>query len=159
MARRIQGKAQAIHAGAAVRAAHARDLPAVVALDAEATGLPKPAYWRERLAWYGRGRRGRYFLVAEREGEMVGFILGDVRAWEFGSPPSGWIFGINVRRSARLHGIGTVLYQAICDRFRRAGVEVIRTMPSKDAQLVMSFFRGHGFMAGPFVLLEKRLEP
>lgn len=156
----MQGKAAAAPAGrrdAVVRAARAGDLAAVVAIDEEATGLRKAAYWKERFAWTGRGRRDRFFLVAEREGEIAGFILGDVRAWEFGSPPSGWIFGIDVRRRTRLRGIGTLLYEAICERFRAEGVEMVRTMPAKDAHLVMSFFRGQGFMAGPFVLLEKRL--
>jgi ribosomal protein S18 acetylase RimI-like enzyme len=140
-----------------VRPVRPDDLSAVVALDTEATGMRKPAYWKERFSWYGRDHRDRFFLVAERGGEVAGFILGDVRAWEFGSPPSGWIFAINVRRSERLHGIGTLLYQAICERFRQAGVQMVRTMPSKDAQLVMSFFRGQGFMAGPFVLLERTI--
>ncbi|MGZ6124808.1 MAG: GNAT family N-acetyltransferase [Myxococcales bacterium] len=142
-----------------VRPARPRDVSAVVVLDAEATGMRKGAYWKERFSWYARDHRDRFFLVAEGAGEVAGFILGDIRAWEFGSPPSGWIFGINVKRSERLHGVGTLLYQAICERFRRAGVEMVRTMPSRDAQLVMSFFRGQGFMAGPFLLLEKRLAP
>jgi ribosomal protein S18 acetylase RimI-like enzyme len=143
--------------GVVVRDAQPADLSAVVRLDAEATGLKKTAYWRERLAWYAGGHRDRFFLVAERGKETIGFILGDVRAWEFGSPPSGWIFAINVKRSARLHGVATLLFDAICDRFRKAGIDVVRTMPAKDAQLVLSFFRSQGLMAGPFVLLEKRL--
>jgi ribosomal protein S18 acetylase RimI-like enzyme len=141
----------------AVRPARPADLPSIVALDAEATGMRKAAYWKERFSWYTRDHRDRFFLVAERAGHVSGFILGDIRAWEFGSPPSGWIFGINVKRSERLHGIGTLLCDAICARFRGAGVEMVRTMPSRDAQLVMAFFRGQGFVAGPFVLLEKRL--
>jgi ribosomal protein S18 acetylase RimI-like enzyme len=142
-----------------VRDALAGDLAAVVRLDADATGLRKPAYWRGRLAWYSGGHRDRFFLVACRGKETVGFIVGDVRAWEFGAPPSGWIFAINVKRSARLHRVGTLLFDAICDRFRAAGVDMVRTMPAKNAQLVQSFFRSQGFMAGPFVLLEKRLDP
>jgi GNAT superfamily N-acetyltransferase len=156
-ARKATGAERSTRRDTVVRAARARDLSAVVAIDEEATGMRKAAYWKERLSWTGRGRRDRFFLVAEHEGEVAGFILGDVRAWEFGSPPSGWIFGIDVRRRARLRGIATLLHQAICERFRAAGVEVVRTMPSKDANLVMSFFRGQGFMAGPFVLLEKRI--
>ncbi len=142
-----------------VRSARRRDLAAVVALDAEATGMRKAAYWRERFSWYTRDHGDRFFLVADRGGGVAGFVLGDVRAWEFGSPPSGWIFAINVKRSERVRGIGSLLYEAVCQRFRRKGVRVVRTMPSTDAQLVMSFFRSQGFMAGPFVLLEKRIAP
>ena len=142
-----------------VRPADAADLPDVVALDAEDTGIPKLAYWKDRFDWYAGRQPERFFLVAERGGELVGFIVGEVRAWEFGSPPSGWIFAVQVRSSARLHGLGTMLYDAICVRFRKAGVRHVRTMVAKDAQLILSFFRSQGMIAGPFVQLEKRLEP
>ncbi len=142
-----------------VRAARPDDLATIVALDAEATGLEKASYWKERFAWYAGGHRDRFFLVAERGGEPIGFIVGEVRAWEFGSPPSGWIFALGVARAARLHGVATVLFDAICARFRRAGVEHVRTMLAKDDPLVMSFFRSQGMMAGPFIQLEKLLAP
>ncbi len=142
-----------------IRPAQPADLPTVIALDAEETGLEKAAYWKERFAWYAGAHRDRFFLIAEREREPVGFIVGEIRAWEFGSPPSGWIFAINVKPSARLRGLGTTLFEAICDRFRRAGVQHVRTMLAKDAHLVMSFFRSQGMMAGPFIQLEKPLEP
>jgi ribosomal protein S18 acetylase RimI-like enzyme len=155
----VRRKADPGPPGVVIRDARADDLAAVVRLDAEATGLRKAAYWKGRLAWYSGGHRDRFFLVACRGEETVGFILGDVRAWEFGAPPSGWIFAINVKRSARLARVGTLLFDALCARFRAAGVDIVRTMPSKDAQLILSFFRSQGLMAGPFVLLEKRLDP
>src|SRR5512144_897788 len=143
--------------GVAVRPAEVSDLPTIVALDAEETGLAKPGYWKDRFAWYAGGHRERYFLIAERSGEAVGFIVGEVRAWEFGSPPSGWVFAITVKAGARLHGLGTVLFDALCARFRKAGAKHVRTMLAKDAQVLMSFFRSQGMMAGPFIQLEKRL--
>ncbi len=142
-----------------IRPAQPADLPTVIALDAEETGLEKTAYWKDRFAWYAGAHRDRYFLIAEQSGIATGFIVGEIRAWEFGSPPSGWIFAINVKPSARLHGIATVLFDAICARFRKAGVQHVRTMLAKDAHLVMSFFRSQGMMAGPFIQLEKRLAP
>ncbi|HEY7725998.1 MAG TPA: GNAT family N-acetyltransferase [Anaeromyxobacteraceae bacterium] len=142
-----------------VRTARPGDLPTVVALDAETSGLEKAGYWKKRFAWYAGGHRDRFFLIAEAEGAPVGFIVGEVRAWEFGSPPSGWVFAISVKPQARLHGLGTVLLDALCARFRKAGVHQVRTMLARDAQLLMSFFRSQGMMAGPFIQLEKALEP
>ena len=141
-----------------VRPARAPDLPAVVAIDAENTGVPKPAYWKERFEWYAGRQPDRFFLVAERDTTMLGFIVGEVRAWEFGSPPSGWIFAVHISPSARLHGLGTMLFDEICTRFRKAGVTHVRTMLAKDAHLLLSFFRSLGMMGGPFIQLEKRLE-
>jgi hypothetical protein len=141
-----------------VRAAQPGDLPTVVPLDAEATGMEKTGYWKERFSWYANGEKGRFFLIAERGTEAVGFIVGEIRAWEFGSPPGGWIFAVNVRAAERLNGLGTVLFDAICSRFRKAGVQTVRTMLAKDNPLVMSFFRSQGMRAGPFIQLEKRLD-
>jgi ribosomal protein S18 acetylase RimI-like enzyme len=141
-----------------VRPARGTDLPSVIALDAENTGVAKAPYWKERFEWYAGRQPDRFFLVAERENTMVGFIVGEVRAWEFGSPPSGWIFAIHISPSARLHGLGTLLFEEICVRFRKAGASVVRTMLAKDATLLMSFFRSQGMMAGPFIQLEKRIE-
>jgi ribosomal protein S18 acetylase RimI-like enzyme len=151
--------ASALDLGAVrVRPARGSDLAAVIALDAENTGVSKPAYWKERFEWYAGRHPERFFLVAEREDTMLGFIVGEVRAWEFGSPPSGWIFAIHISPSARLHGLGTLLFDEICVRFRKAGVSHVRTMLAKDAHLLLSFFRSLGMMGGPFIQLEKRLE-
>ncbi len=152
-------EAEAASTEVRVRPARAADLASVVALDAENTGIPKAAYWADRFDWYVGRHPERFFLVAERDGTMLGFIVGEVRAWEFGSPPSGWIFAIHVSPAARLGGLGTTLFDEICARFRKAGVQHVRTMLAKDAHLLMSFFRSLGMMAGPFVQLERRLEP
>ncbi len=145
--------------GVRVRPARADDLRSIVALDEENTGVPKGAYWRDRFEWYAGRQPDRFFLVAERDDTPVGFIVGEIRAWEFGSPPSGWIFAIGVSAAERLHGLGTLLFDEICVRFRSAGVQHVRTMLRKDAHLVMSFFRSQGMMGGPFIQLEKPLEP
>lgn len=141
-----------------VRAATSADLPAVIALDEEITGLAKPDYWHDLFDRFGDRQRGRHFLVAEAESKLAGFIIGEVRAWEFGSPPCGWVFAINVKTGIRLGGIATSLFDAICDRFREAGVAKVRTMLRRDAGVIMSFFRSQGMMAGPFVQLEKDLD-
>jgi len=141
-----------------VRAARVADLPAVAELDGRITGLAKPEYWDEMFRRYGRRRGERFFLIAESDGRLCGFIAGEVRAWEFGSPPCGWIFAVNVEPEARLSGVGTMLFTAICDEFRRAGVGKIRTMLARDDTLVMSFFRSQGMMAGPYIQLEASLD-
>jgi ribosomal protein S18 acetylase RimI-like enzyme len=163
MSHRKTGKAEATERGAPslasimVRPARSSDLDSVIALDEEDTGVAKPGYWKDRFEWYAGRQPDRFFLVAEREATTLGFIVGEVRAWEFGSPPSGWIFAIHISPSARLHGLGSLLFEEICVRFRKAGVSHVRTMIAKDAQLILSFFRSQGMMGGPFIELEKRL--
>ncbi len=142
-----------------IRAAVAADVPSVIALDEEVTGLAKPDYWQDLFERYGARRRDeRFFLVAERQSRIEGFVIGETRAWEFGSPPCGWIFAIQVRPKSRLKGVGTQLFDAICDRFRKIGVVSVRTMLARDNTTILSFFRSQGMMAGPFIELETTLE-
>lgn len=146
---------------ATIRPVEQDDLLQVIEIDSEVTGLRKVDYWYELFARYGgtRGRGQRSFLVAERDGRVEGFILGEVRDWEFGSPPCGWVFGLSVRSDVRLQGTASRLLDAICDEFRKAGVTKVRTMLARDNQLVMSFFRSQGMMAAPFIALERDTDP
>lgn len=141
--------------GVSIRSAKAADLASLVALDQEVTGLAKRKYWKEAFARYGlRRKEPGFFLVAECNGQIEGFIIGEVRAWEFGEPPCGWVFAVQVRPQRRLSGLGTRLFEALCDAFRQAGVKKVRTLMSRENHLVLSFFRSQGMMAGPFTELE-----
>jgi ribosomal protein S18 acetylase RimI-like enzyme len=143
----------------AIRAATAGDLDAVVALDEIDTGLAKPDYWRDILSRYAEAERpNRFFLIAEAEDRLAGFIVGEVRAWEFGSPPCGWVFAINVPPEVRERGVGSTLMDEICARFKEKGVETVRTMLSRRDTLNLAFFRSQGMMAGSYIQLEKELE-
>jgi GNAT superfamily N-acetyltransferase len=146
-------------ASAAIRPVRRGDLDQIIALDARVTGLEKRSYWQSLYRRYGLPAQAeRQFLVAAAEGRVVGFVIGEVRDWEFGSPPCGWVFAIDVQPDSRLAGIGTNLLEAICAGFRRAGVRKVRTMLSRDNNLILSFFRSQGMMAGPFIPLEMELE-
>jgi len=153
------GKARAAADALAIRPVRRADLEPVIAIDATVTGIEKRGYWLTVFRRYAVGGDSeRQFLVADAGGEVVGFVIGEVRDWEFGSPPCGWVFGIDVRPDARLEGVGTRLLDAICAAFRRAGVRKVRTMLSRDNHLILSFFRSQGMMAGPFIPLEMELE-
>jgi len=135
-----------------VRFVRRGDLPQVVAIDAAITGLRKPRYWS------GVRRRYRDFLVAEAAGRVEGYIVGEVRDWEFGLPPCGWVFGIGVRPQSRLAGVGAGLLEALCASFRKRGVATVRTLLPRENRLVLAFFRSQGMMAAPFIPLEKALD-
>lgn len=143
--------------GFLIRPADADDLDQIIRLDAAMTSHPKPDYWTALLADCRSHPGERLFLAAAEGGRLLGFIAGEIRAWEFGSPPCGWVFAIAIDSRMRLQGVGAGLFEALCERFRAAGVGKVRTMVARDAQLVMSFFRAQGMMAGPFIELEKDL--
>jgi ribosomal protein S18 acetylase RimI-like enzyme len=147
-----------------IRRVRAADVPLVIALDKRVTGIAKTRYWQGIFERYGRHRlKERFFLVAEPlegdpEPKIYGFIIGELRAWEFGSSPCGWIFALSVEPGARLRGTGEALFNAISAEFKKAGVTTVRTMVRRDSTLPMLFFRGEGMMAGPYIQLEKELD-
>jgi ribosomal protein S18 acetylase RimI-like enzyme len=142
-----------------VRPVRRGDLDQVIAIDASVTGLEKRKYWASVYRRYGTGDGNKQqFLVALAGERVVGFVIGEVRDWEFGSPPCGWVFAIDVDPQARLGGVGTRLLQAISASFQRAGVRKLRTMLARDNTLILSFFRSHGMMAAPLMSLEMDLE-
>jgi ribosomal protein S18 acetylase RimI-like enzyme len=143
----------------AIRTVRRGDLDAVIALDAHETGIVKREYWRSLFRRYGEAATSeRQFLVAVQGTEVVGYVLGEVRDWEFGSPACGWVFAINVHPRARQSGTGTRLLEAVCAGFRKAGTRTVRTILARDNTLVLSFFRSQGMMTGPFIPLEMTLE-
>ena len=145
-----------------IRRAEQADLAQVVALDEQVTGIGKSDYIYDLFDRYQTRRPDeRFFYVAEDTSpssrKIVGFVIGEIRAWEFGSEPCGWVFAISVDHDLRESGTGAALLDRLSDSFRDAGVDRLRTMISRNNHLLMSFFRSRGLMAGPYIQLEKDL--
>ena len=140
-----------------IRPLTADDLAAVVRLDAELTGSRKQAYWKRVFhAFLGPAdEHGLVGLVAEGSDGFAGYLLGEVRAFEFGSEPCGWIFGVGVAPWAAHGGVGSALVTAACDWFQAAGVSAVRTMVKRDDLPMLSFFRANDFVGGSYVELER----
>ena len=142
-----------------IRNALPTDFDAVLGLDFEGATVDKPAYWRGIFDRYvTTGRDGGFFLVAEAGGEVIGFIVGEVRAWEFGSPPCGWVFALSVSPDSRELGIGQLMLKEMCQRLKQSGVTTVRTMVDREDKLTLSFFRSQGLRTGPYIELEKRID-
>jgi ribosomal protein S18 acetylase RimI-like enzyme len=135
------------------------DFDDVMELDLVGAVEEKPAYWRGIFDRYvTAGRAGSIFLVAEISGEVIGFILGEVRAWEFGSPPCGWVFALSVSPKARERGVGQLMLKEMCIRLKKAGVTTVRTMVDRENKLTLSFFRSQGLRTGRYIELEKLID-
>jgi len=164
MGKSSQATSSAAKGGLAIRRVREADLDDIVALDERVTQLTKPDYWRDIHVRYATRRVDeRFFLVAEGSGgaldaKILGYIVGEVRGWEFGSEPCGWVFAFAVEPGTRLQGIGEQLFEAISDRFRASGIRTMRTMVPRQNQLHMAFFRSEGMVAGPYIQLEMELD-
>ncbi len=142
--------------GIAVRDLNASDVARVVQIDGTYTGEPKADYWQAIFDDFLRcaGRHLTFGLGADDGSGLTGYLFGEVRAVEFGSPPCGWIFAVGVDPSQARSGIASALLEAAVARFRAAGVSKLRTMVQRQDVPVLSFFRAGGFVGGPFVQLE-----
>jgi GNAT superfamily N-acetyltransferase len=142
-----------------IRDAKMADFDGVISLDEVVTRQKKTAYWSGIFSRHiNREENDRYFLVAETGGTLVGFIVGEVRAWEFGSAPCGWVFAVEVSPKVRELGIGQRLFEEICLRLKQAGITMVRTMMDRDDKLTLSFFRAQGMRTGQYVELGKQIE-
>ena len=136
------------------------DLDDVIRIDAEHTGELKPEYWQAVFRDFldDNRRRTRVGLATEGEHGMIGYLLGEVRAFEFGSEPCGWVFAAAVTPSHQRGRVASQLLGECCRRFAEAEVGRVRTMVLRNNIPVLSFFRANGFVAGSFVQLELDLE-
>jgi ribosomal protein S18 acetylase RimI-like enzyme len=132
----------------------------MVRIDALHSGESKPEYWSRVLDAFLDTGSGplRVGLAAEEDERLVGYLLGEVRAFEFGSEPCGWVFAVGVDPRQARAGVASALLEEACRRFRRAGVSRVRTMVRRNDVGVLSFFRANAFVGGSFVQLERDLE-
>ncbi len=143
--------------GLSISSAELRDLPSIMRIDTEHTGTEKRDYWQ---ACYERNcaDQNTTFIVAHLDGEVVGCALGAIQAWEFGSPPCGWIQAMYVSIDHQGKHIANRLFDSLVARFREQGITTIRTMLHIDNHMLMSFFRMQGMAAGPYIELEMQAD-
>lgn len=128
-----------------VRSLDTVDIGDVVAIDEKISGEYRPDVWDRRIAYYLR-RDPDAALVAELEGRVVGFMLGEVRAGEFGlEEPTGWIEVLGVDPEVRGKAVGRRLAEAMLAHFRTMDAVKVRTLVDDDMPDIAGFFRSLGF--------------
>jgi flavin-dependent dehydrogenase/ribosomal protein S18 acetylase RimI-like enzyme len=140
-----------------VRRMTVRDIDQVLRLDEKITSKPHAAYYESKAAAY-ISRAPEYCLVAEHRDRVVGFVLGDVRGWEFATELSGWLEIIGVDPDYQGQGVSRALMDELCEKFRRAGVQLINTMVNWNDGDLIDYFRANGFDRGEYVNLVKSLD-
>ncbi|HEX9799039.1 MAG TPA: GNAT family N-acetyltransferase [Thermoanaerobaculia bacterium] len=137
-----------------VRSLSELDLGDIVRIAERTRNAYQPDLWEDRVTYYLR-RDPDSSVVAEVDGKVVGFMLGDVRSGEFGiEEPSGWIEVIGVDPDAAGRGVGRALGEEMLARYRARGVARVRTMVDRSMPDVERFFGSLGFAADslrPFV--------
>jgi ribosomal protein S18 acetylase RimI-like enzyme len=97
-------------------------------------------------------------LGAEIDGKLVGFVIGEVRRWEFGrSEMIGWILILGVHPEYQGMGTGHKLGSTLLDHFRKKNVRKIQTLVEWHDGELISYFKSLGFNLLPMLPLEKEM--
>jgi len=137
-----------------VRRMNTQDAEAVLAINEKITGRPHEAQYESRII-DALTRNPLGCLVAETERKVVGFILGELRGWEFAIPKSGWIEIVGVDPDFHGQGIARALIEKLGLYFRNQNVERVMTMINWNEGGLVGFFRALGFERSEFILMEK----
>jgi len=145
-----------VQATARVRPLDELDIGSITRIDEKISGSYRPEFWEQRVGYYLR-RDPESSQVAEVEGKVVGFMLGDVRAGEFGlEEPSGWVERFGIDPEFRGRDLGKRMFEALLAHFRAAGVTRVRTLVERDAA-VGGFLQALGFEPSALQALDMRV--
>lgn len=139
-----------------VRRMRTQDAEAVLRVNEKITGTPHEAQWESKIIDH-LSSHPLGCLVAEAEGMVVGFILGDIRGWEFAIPKSGWIEIVGVDPEYQGKGVARALIEKLHVYFRNHNVERVMTMVNWNDGGLVSFFRTLGFERSEFIILDKEV--
>lgn len=135
------------------------DLDAIVEIDWKVLGKPRKDYWEKRIELINT-RYPHSSLVAELDGNVVGFIVGEVSGWEFGVPDTiGWISTIGVDPTYQHQGVAKKLTREFIENLKAIGVSMVYTLVNWNEWDLLKFFHAMGFTrGGDMINLELNIE-
>jgi predicted N-acetyltransferase YhbS len=140
-----------------IRPLEKEDLEAIVEIDERVLGENRRSYWERKLELMNN-KASQVSLVAELEGKVVGFILGDVSGWEFGVPDTiGWIDTIGIDPVYQKRGLATALANEVIKNLKAIGVRAVYTLVSWNDWDLLQFFHAMGFTRGDMINLELKI--
>ncbi|OGP85464.1 MAG: GNAT family N-acetyltransferase [Deltaproteobacteria bacterium RBG_16_54_11] len=141
-----------------IRAMAYGDLDAIVEIEKEMLGKERPEYWSMKIE-NSEIRSPLTSLVAEMQGTVVGFIMGDASGWEYGVPNTvGWIDTIGIHPKYQRKGIAKLLFKEMMGNLKTVGVDTIYTLVNWKEWDLLHFFDKMGFRKGDMIQLELKLE-
>jgi ribosomal protein S18 acetylase RimI-like enzyme len=144
--------------GIKLRTLAARDIPQIVAIHGAVTKKKASRRWAQQMVKDHLRKREGIGFVAEKEGQVVGFIIGEMKGEGFGLDKSGWLELIMVHPRHMGTGIGYAMARKLFDYFRRRGIRDVHTSVLWDAVDMLSFFKSLGFDRSTFINLIKHVD-
>ncbi len=133
------------------------DLERIIEIDFKVLGKPRRDYWEMKLELV-RTRPQVSCLVAEAEGQVVGFVIGGASRWEYGVPENiGWIDTIGVDPDCQRQGVARLLFSELAKTLKAGGVTSIHTFVKRRDWKLLKFFDSMGLQEGDMINLEMDL--
>jgi predicted N-acetyltransferase YhbS len=140
-----------------IRPLKKKDIETIVEIDEKVLGENRRDYWERKFSLMN-DKTTKISLVAEMEGKVVGFILGDVSGWEFGVPDTiGWIDTIGIDPVYQKRGLATALANEVIKNLKAIGVRAVYTLVSWNDWDLLQFFHAMGFTRGDMINLELKI--
>lgn len=139
-----------------IRQLELRDKKAIFEIQEAITKHKAGKDWGQLVEGYIKNS-GETSLVAEVDGKVAGFMLGDIKVFGFGAPRSGWIEVIGVHPRHMGSGIGKKLGNELIKRFKKKKVKHIFTSVRWDSGDLLAFFKSIGFDRSDFINLERKI--
>ena len=134
------------------------DIPAIEKIEKTITKSPRTGTLGKHVREQLKGGYAEACLAAEVDGKFAGFIIGDLRPWEFGEDRDvGWLKTVGVDPAFQGHGVGKALGDALLKHFKEKGVVLVRTLVEWHAGDMIAYLKSIGFDRTDLIPLEKRL--
>jgi predicted N-acetyltransferase YhbS len=134
------------------------DLAALVRIDRQITGRSRQTWYEGKLQRALVGSDVQISLGAEKDGMLVGAMLGSLHYGEFGQPePLAVLDTVLVDRAYGGQGIATALMGQLVKNLRALRIERLRTEVAWDDHELVAFFSRKGFAPVPRLVLEADL--
>ncbi len=131
-----------------IRTFSEEDLDTIVEIDRKILGKSRLTYWKQQID-LSKSHFPLSCLVAELEGKVIGFILGEVSGGQFNVPDTvGWISTIGVDPSYQHLGVARKLSQEFVRNLKSIGVSIVYTLVNWNDWDLLKFFRAMGFSRG-----------
>ncbi len=96
-------------------------------------------------------------LVAERNRQVIGFMISYILTLGFGMEKSAWIATLGVKGEYMGQGVGRSLAKKIFKYYKKVGIENVYTSVRWDSPDLLSFFKTLGFDRSNFINLRKEI--
>jgi len=144
--------------GIKLRKLTSRDIPQIITIHGAITKKKTRRRWVQQMVKDHLRKQEGIGFVAEKEGQLVGFIIGEMKGEGFGLEKSGWLEVVMVHPRHMGTGVGYAMARKLFDYFRGKGIRDVYTSVQWDAVDMLSFFKFLGFDRSKFINLIKHVD-